>query len=122
MDPELAHELTLKGLEYKLAPEQKQKINLSVNLFGLKFPSCVGLAAGFDKDATAVEALLRLGFGFVEVGTVTPRPQPGNPKPRMFRLTEDEGLINRLGFNSVGMDAVGSNLKRFREAQQQVAE
>ncbi len=81
---------------------------------GLIFPSCVGLAAGFDKDGVAIKGLMDMGFGFVEIGSVTPKPQPGNPKPRMFRLLEDEGVINRFGFNSVGMAAVEENLKAFR--------
>ena len=77
---------------------------------GLKFPSCVGLAAGFDKDGVAIKQLMELGFGFVEIGSVTPKPQPGNPKPRMFRLIEDEGIINRFGFNSIGIKGVEQNL------------
>lgn len=81
----------------------------------LVFPSCIGLAAGFDKDGVAIQGLMDLGFGFVEIGSVTPKPQPGNPKPRSFRLLEDEGLINRFGFNSIGMDAVEQNLKAFRD-------
>eukprot|EP00554_Chaetoceros_debilis_P016115 CAMPEP_0194118686 /NCGR_PEP_ID=MMETSP0150-20130528/36636_1 /TAXON_ID=122233 /ORGANISM="Chaetoceros debilis, Strain MM31A-1" /LENGTH=373 /DNA_ID=CAMNT_0038810161 /DNA_START=288 /DNA_END=1406 /DNA_ORIENTATION=+ len=81
----------------------------------LIFPSCIGLAAGFDKDGVAIQGLMDLGFGFVEIGSVTPKPQPGNPKPRSFRLLEDEGLINRFGFNSIGMDAVEHNLKAFRD-------
>src|ERR1700734_2910460 len=74
--------------------------------FGLNFPSPVGMAAGFDKNAEVPDVLLRLGFGFVEVGTITPRPQGGNPRPRLFRLDADGGVINRLGFNSQGADAV----------------
>ena len=79
---------------------------LAVRAFGLNFPNPVGMAAGFDKHGEVPDALLRLGFGFVEVGTVTPLPQPGNPRPRLFRSTADEGVINRLGFNSEGADAV----------------
>ena len=79
---------------------------LAVRAFGLNFPNPVGMAAGFDKHAEVPDALLRLGFGFVEIGTVTPLPQPGNPRPRLFRLPRDEGVINRLGFNSEGADAV----------------
>lgn len=82
---------------------------------GLKFPSCVGLAAGFDKDGVAIKQLMELGFGFVEIGSVTPKPQPGNPKPRMFRLIEDEGIINRFGFNSIGIKGVEQNLMSFHE-------
>src|SRR5262249_18481612 len=75
---------------------------LAVRAFGLDFPNPIGIAPGFDKNAAVPDALLRLGFGFIEVGTVTPRPQPGNPRPRVFRLTADEGVINRLGFNGEG--------------------
>jgi dihydroorotate dehydrogenase len=82
---------------------------------GIYFPNAIGLAAGFDKDGVAIQGLMDLGFGFVEIGSVTPKPQPGNPKPRMFRLKEDLGVINRFGFNSIGMVAVEENLKDFRE-------
>jgi dihydroorotate dehydrogenase len=85
-----------------------------VHALGLEFPSPIGLAAGFDKDARGIDALLALGFGFVEIGTVTPRPQPGNPKPRMFRLVDDRALINRLGFNNGGADAVAARLRARR--------
>src|SRR6185436_9311842 len=81
---------------------------------GNRFNNPIGLAAGFDKNAVAVAALLRLGFGFVETGTVTPRPQPGNPRPRVFRLVQDGALINRLGFNSGGLDAAIARLERRR--------
>jgi dihydroorotate dehydrogenase len=84
---------------------------LAQRLWGLDFPNPVGLAAGFDKDARVPEALLSFGFGFVEIGTVTPRPQPGNPKPRLFRLEEDQAIVNRMGFNSTGLDAVVDRLK-----------
>ncbi len=81
---------------------------------GLDFPNPVGLAAGLDKDAAHIDALARLGFGFIEVGTVTPRPQPGNARPRLFRLVEKEALINRMGFNNVGLDAFVANVRRSR--------
>jgi dihydroorotate dehydrogenase len=81
---------------------------------GLEFPNPVGLAAGLDKDAAHIDALARMGFGFIEVGTVTPRPQPGNPKPRLFRLAERQALINRFGFNNVGVDAFVKNIARSR--------
>jgi len=81
---------------------------------GLLFPNPVGLAAGLDKDAAHIDGLAGLGFGFIEVGTVTPRPQPGNPRPRLFRITEKEALINRFGFNNVGIDAFLANLSRAR--------
>src|SRR3989475_7251941 len=83
-----------------------------VELAGLKFPNRVGLAAGLDKNARCIDGLGAMGFGFVEVGTVTPKPQPGNPKPRMFRLREANALINRLGFNNDGLDAFIANVKR----------
>ena len=88
---------------------------LATEVFGLRFRNALGLAAGFDKDARAVPALSALGFGFVEVGTVTPRPQPGNPRPRVFRLSEDAALVNRLGFNSQGAAAVAERLESLEE-------
>ena len=103
LDPERAHRLTIAAL--KLLPGRKASLAdpaLSVTLAGLTFPSPVGLAAGFDKDAEVPDAMLGLGFGFVEVGTITPRPQAGNPKPRLFRLNEDRAVINRMGFNNRG--------------------
>jgi dihydroorotate dehydrogenase len=114
LDPETAHRVTLK-LADVFSPFQK---NLSfenpVRAMGLDFPNPVGLAAGLDKDAAHIDALARLGFGFIEVGTVTPRPQPGNARPRLFRLVEKEALINRFGFNNVGVDAFLRNLERAR--------
>ncbi len=111
LDPEDAHGLTLKMLKFapKLGIVDDDK-RLAVRAFGLNFPNPVGMAAGFDKNAEVPDALLRLGFGFVEVGTITPLPQAGNPRPRVFRLEADGGVINRLGFNSQGADAV---LKRL---------
>jgi dihydroorotate dehydrogenase len=103
LDPEGAHLLTLRALKY--APLRHAHFDdplLAARHFGLNFPNPVGLAAGFDKHAEAPHALLRLGFGFVEVGTITPRAQPGNPRPRVFRLNADHGVINRYGFNSEG--------------------
>jgi dihydroorotate dehydrogenase len=107
LEAETAHHLAIKAL--KLAPlpiRSKDDALLAVRAFGLNFPNPIGMAAGFDKHAEVPDALLRLGFGFVEIGTVTPLPQPGNPRPRLFRLPPDEGVINRLGFNSEGADAV----------------
>ena len=107
LDAEDAHALTLKML--KLAPllgAVREDERLAVRAFALNFPNPVGMAAGFDKNAEVPDALLRLGFGFVEVGTITPKPQAGNPRPRVFRLDADGGVINRLGFNSQGADAV----------------
>ncbi len=111
LDPEDAHKLAVKML--KLAPlprASRDDRRLAVRAFGLNFPNPVGMAAGFDKNAEVPDALLRLGFGFAEVGTVTPLPQAGNPRPRLFRLDADGGIINRLGFNSQGAEAV---LKRL---------
>jgi dihydroorotate dehydrogenase len=111
LDPEDAHGLTVRLL--KFAPSAGavgDDTRLAVRAFGLNFPNPVGMAAGFDKNAEVPDALLRLGFGFVEVGTVTPLPQAGNPRPRVFRLEADGGVLNRLGFNSQGADAV---LKRL---------
>src|SRR5205809_1948887 len=107
LDAEDAHRLAVLAL--KLPPFVKLTADdprLAVRAFGLNFPNPVGMAAGFDKHAEAPDALLRLGFGFVEVGTVTPLPQAGNERPRVFRLPHDHGVINRLGFNSEGADAV----------------
>jgi dihydroorotate dehydrogenase len=107
LDPEDAHGLTLKLL--KLAPLPRPPADdkrLAVRAFGLNFPNPIGMAAGFDKNAEVPDALLRVGFGFVEVGTITPLPQRGNPRPRVFRLVADRGVINRLGFNSQGADTV----------------
>lgn len=103
LDPEDAHRTTIAAL--KLLPPRAPTPDdpcLAVPAFGLDFPNPVGLAAGFDKDAEVPDAMLVLGFGFVEVGTLTPQPQPGNPRPRAFRLVEDRGVINRYGFNSLG--------------------
>lgn len=107
LEAENAHRLAINAL--KLAPlpaRAEDDALLAVRAFGLNFPNPVGMAAGFDKHAEVPDALLRLGFGFVEIGTVTPLPQPGNPRPRLFRLRLDEGVINRLGFNSEGAEAV----------------
>jgi dihydroorotate dehydrogenase len=113
-DAEPAHELGMRGLKSGLAAPfyaDARSFGLGpVRRFGIEFPNPVGIAAGFDKNAEAVDQLASLGFGFVEVGTVTYRPQPGNPKPRMFRLREDQALINRLGFNNVVAEAVASRL------------
>lgn len=106
-DPEEAHRIALRSLQWApLPPARPDDPRLKVEAFGLTFPNPVGLAAGFDKNAEVPDALLRLGFGFVEVGGVTPRPQPGNPKPRLFRLDADRAVINRLGLNSEGAAAV----------------
>jgi dihydroorotate dehydrogenase len=111
IDAENAHRLAVQGLRLMpRGPAPPDDPRLSVRAFGLNFPNPVGMAAGFDKHGEVPDALLRLGFGFVEVGTVTPRPQAGNPRPRLFRLPADEGVINRLGFNSEGAPAVLARL------------
>jgi dihydroorotate dehydrogenase len=116
LSPETAHRLTLTGLAAGLAGRQRSPDPpiLRQRLWGRDFPNPIGIAAGFDKDARVPDALLRLGFGFVEVGTVTPRPQPGNPKPRVFRLDQEAALINRLGFNSGGLEELIARLERRR--------
>jgi dihydroorotate dehydrogenase len=107
LDPEDAHGMAIKMLKFAPLPSAPRDDNrLASRVFGLNFPNPVGIAAGFDKNAEVPDALLRVGFGFVEVGTITPKPQPGNPRPRLFRLDADYGVINRLGFNSQGADAV----------------
>ena len=112
LDPERAHGLALKALSSGLvtpdAPVQSPR--LKVNIAGLALPNPVGLAAGFDKNAEVIDPLTRSGFGFVELGGVTPRPQPGNPRPRLFRLAEDRAVINRFGLNSDGAKAVAARL------------
>jgi len=111
LDPEDAHALAVRALRYvPLARAARDPRELAVRAFGLNFPNPVGIAAGFDKNAQVPDALLRLGFGFVEVGTVTPRPQAGNARPRVFRLEADEGIVNRLGFNSEGRSVVLARL------------
>lgn len=110
-DPETAHRIAIRGLSLGFVPSApKPDPSLGRRLLGLDFPTPVGLAAGFDKNAEAYPGLLRIGFGFVEIGTVTPRPQPGNPKPRMFRLEADAAIINRLGFNNDGAEAIRKRL------------
>ena len=114
LDPETAHSVALQfsGVAGLLLPKPPP---CPVKAMGLEFPNPVGLAAGLDKDAGHVDALCALGFGFVELGAVTPRPQPGNPRPRLFRLPQARAIINRYGFNSAGVDVFVSNLSRFRK-------
>lgn len=112
LDAETAHRLTIMGLKTGFVPQAgKDDPSLGIDVFGLSFPNPVGLAPGFDKNAEVPDALLKLGFGFVEVGTFTPRPQAGNPRPRLFRLKEDKAVINRMGFNNEGLDAVKARLQ-----------
>jgi dihydroorotate dehydrogenase len=138
LPPETAHRVTLRALKSGLAPRRPSgdSPSLAITLWQRKFPNPVGLAAGFDKNAEVPDAMLRFGFGFVETGTVTPRPQPGNPRPRLFRLVEDEALINRLGFNNEGLAAavlrlqarhrrngiVGANIGKNRDTTDTVAD
>jgi dihydroorotate dehydrogenase len=113
LDPETAHSLTLQLAE--LACVLPRRVPAApVRVMGLEFPNPVGLAAGLDKHAEHVDALAALGFGFVELGGVTPRPQPGNPRPRLFRLPQARAIINRYGLNSIGVDAFAANLRRSR--------
>lgn len=117
LDPERAHELTLEGLQraHDLGATRLLDVPIEgepVTVMGLRFPNPVGLAAGMDKNGAHIDALGGMGFGFIEVGTVTPRAQPGNPKPRMFRLPQAQGLINRLGFNNGGVEQFVANVQR----------
>ncbi len=118
-DPETAHGLAIKALRAGLTPTPGPVTSprLQTDIAGLSLPNPVGLAAGFDKNATALGPLGKAGFGFIEVGAVTPRPQPGNPRPRLFRLSEDDAVINRFGFNNDGMNVVATRLsKRPKDA------
>lgn len=115
LDPEVAHALSLRALRAGLVPGNAASFpRLQTDVAGLRFLNPLGLAAGYDKNARAVRPLLRLGFGFVEAGTVTPRPQQGNPRPRMFRLPREEAVINRLGFNNEGLAAAAGRLQQGR--------
>ena len=119
LDPEHAHELTMSALaRFQNTPMQRlwaqARVDDPVTLAGLKFPNRVGLAAGLDKNGRCIDGLAAMGFGFIEVGTVTPKAQPGNPKPRMFRLPAANALINRLGFNNDGLAAFIGNVQRAR--------
>ena len=115
LDPETAHDLAVKSLKLNPLPSKMFEVEdehmLNIELLGKSFPNPIGLAAGFDKSAEVYNSLLKLGFGFVEVGTVTPLKQYGNPKPRIFRLEEDQALINRLGFNNDGMKKIRERIK-----------
>ncbi len=116
--PETAHEITIKFLKSKFNLKKKHvQIHkcLQQTILGINFKNPIGLAAGFDKNAEVINSMLSYGFGFIEVGTVTPKKQLGNEKPRVFRLLEDEAIINHLGFNNKGSEKILSNLKSFYE-------
>jgi len=111
-DPETAHDLAIKALKTNVVPVKVNRYEcLKINFLDHEIPNPIGIAAGFDKNAEVFNSLFKLGFGFVEVGTITPKPQFGNPKPRVFRLEEDEALINRLGFNNIGSEKAAINIK-----------
>ncbi|HLS55021.1 MAG TPA: quinone-dependent dihydroorotate dehydrogenase, partial [Zeimonas sp.] len=119
LDPEHAHELTLGAIDRAARLGALQlaagcPVDDPVEVMGLRFRNRVGLAAGLDKDGAHIDALAAMGFGFIEVGTVTPKPQPGNPRPRMFRLPQRDALINRMGFNNAGIDAFVANVRRAK--------
>jgi dihydroorotate dehydrogenase len=117
LDAERAQGLAIKALRLGLVPGSSRSPDpgLAVSLWGRRFGNPIGLAAGFDKNAEVTDELLRCGFGFVEIGTVTPRPQAGNPRPRLFRLPEDQAVINRMGFNNDGVESVARRLSKRRE-------
>ena len=112
-DPEIAHRITINYLKFARFKKPKLYEVLQSEVFGLNFQNPIGIAAGFDKNGEVAHNLINLGFGFSEVGTVTPKPQPGNPRPRVFRLKDDRAIINRLGFNSVGFSEVKTKLKKI---------
>ncbi|MCL4121839.1 UNVERIFIED_CONTAM: hypothetical protein GTU68_061176 [Idotea baltica] len=115
LDPEKAHRLGIILGKYNLVPKAfiSDSNFLESTVIGIKFPNPIGIAAGYDKNGEAVESLFRMGFGYVEVGSITPKPQPGNPKPRVFRVPEISGIINRYGFNSDGFEAVYERLSKL---------
>ena len=114
LDPEVAHDLAIKSLKANILPKSFFNVEneemLEISLFGKRISNPIGLAAGFDKSAEVYNSLFKFGFGFIEVGTVTPRQQLGNPKPRIFRLEQDQALINRLGFNNHGSETVSERI------------
>ena len=119
IDPELAHDLAIKSLKFNYLPKSFFKVEneemLEINLFNKKFPNPIGLAAGFDKSAEVYNSIFKFGFGFIEVGTITPLKQYGNPKPRIFRLEKDEALINRLGFNNDGSEIIKKRILKNKK-------
>jgi dihydroorotate dehydrogenase len=116
LDAETAHEFTLASLHLagRILPAAKPTAAEPVEVMGLSFPNRIGLAAGLDKNGEAIDGLALIGFGFIEIGTITPRPQPGNPRPRMFRLPEVRGIINRMGFNNHGVDTLVANVQHAK--------
>tara|TARA_Y100000389_G_scaffold96558_1_gene93217 strand:- start:99 stop:1136 length:1038 start_codon:yes stop_codon:yes gene_type:complete len=114
-DPEIAHRITINYLKFARFKKPKLYEVLQSEVFGLNFQNPIGIAAGFDKNGEVAHNLINLGFGFSEVGTVTPKPQPGNPRPRVFRLKDDRAIINRLGFNSVGFSEVKTKLEKIED-------
>jgi len=118
IDEEVAHNLSMTALELltksRVISRERNFVEDPIDLFGLEFPNRIGLAAGFDKDGSHLNALQALGFGFLEIGTVTPKPQPGNPRPRLFRLIHDEAIINRMGFNNKGIESLKKQLTVFK--------
>jgi dihydroorotate dehydrogenase len=119
MDPETAHRIAVLACKYKLVPSPRfaDTDRLKTKFLGMELKNPIGIAAGFDKHGEAVEGLTKMGFGFVEIGSVTPLPQEGNPKPRVFRLTEDEAIINRYGFNSDGHEVVYNRLRKLKNSE-----
>lgn len=115
LDPETAHKMAMKALCAGLGPKAAPAPGLETSVLGLDLPSPIGVAAGFDKNAEAPGAMLAAGFGFIEIGAVTPKPQPGNPRPRLFRLSEDRAAINRFGFNNEGLTAIAARLEGAAE-------
>jgi len=118
IDEEVAHNLSMTALglltKSRVISRERNFVEDPIDLFGLEFPNRIGLAAGFDKDGSHLNALQALGFGFLEIGTVTPKPQPGNPRPRLFRLIHDEAIINRMGFNNKGIESLKKQLTAFK--------
>lgn len=117
VDPEIAHSIAVYALKWRLLPKEKSEdpISLRTHVWDMIFKNPLGIAAGFDKQGEAIEGLYDIGFGFIEIGSVTPKPQPGNPKPRVFRLLEDKAIVNRYGFNSDGHEIVWERIKQLRE-------
>ncbi len=118
--PELSHQFFLQALRFNLFQKKKRFENLETKVLGKQFDNPIGLAAGFDKNAEVINGSFNLSFGFVEVGTVTPMPQKGNPKPRVFKISEFEAIIQRLGFNNAGIEVFLSNLKKYKKKEKEI--